>query len=682
MNALNLLYSLRQRSGNDGNSGYRPRQLPRKRGSFWAVALILLSVACSSVMAQEELPLHEALAKGLIDVKCNQYAQEEIRLFIAPKGQAGMQKIVIPYGTWIELDGYKGAGKLFLGAARSGATTKAVASADLIRHPKGWALSVRTYPSRYSALVPVFKVDYTNSRKMNDRITQAGLDPLAAEILSNKSPKKDDVLGIAAGILMIDRENLSLSEFQGFVDRFFTRRMSIEQAGTVKGNSREAPLFIWTPTPDHLKTGQHLFEKAKFTIGNNPVPTSTTTPSGEMSGTITLADAMAKDMVAASAGKGLAGFMNIRMMRTAKAPPGPMQVTMPLGTYVLFDDKGDGQPVKLYPVHEGTVNLFGSVAGGVQVPCFNGSYKRRIKTTKTLRVSAGFDEKVAALFAGRPQSDYLQMGVELALLDNADLTRDQIQYHIAQVGVPLTQNLGVTDEIVSAAKQRLEGKAVSAVSPAMTSSISVTADTSSNTSATKPTATRSRSSSSQLEFGITRSAGEKGVRVDPNTPNDPDGLIAKSPNGAAMWQKMVEHVPEYPESELVGTWIAVPETEARQYVLALRYHQMEAMSAASGNPLPDQMKQMLAQKAALDQKMTHHYTGSLIFSPTGDVAGSIKGPNKPALTSIRAKWKFDGIQTVNFVQTTGLISKMVFAQNGRIAFHDERSGLLLVLKKQ
>jgi hypothetical protein len=172
------------------------------------------------------------------------------------------------------------------------------------------------------------------------------------------------------------------------------------------------------------------------------------------------------------------------------------------------------------------------------------------------------------------------------------------------------------------------------------------------------------------------------VKIDPAVPSDPLNQLAGARNANAMWRKMVEFVPEYPESALVGTWVSVPEAEARPYVLALRMHSMEAVAAAEGQAVPPQMKQMIAANTELDQKMTHCYTGTLTFSPDGEVTGTYSGPNYPAPRNLKTKWRFDGVQKID-LNPSLVIRDLTFAANGCLAFHDdEGSGILLVLRKK
>jgi hypothetical protein len=151
---------------------------------------------------------------------------------------------------------------------------------------------------------------------------------------------------------------------------------------------------------------------------------------------LTLANALAEGYLIAETGKGVHALMILRLTRTPTAPPGPLHVSVPAGTVLFFDDKGDGDPAKLYPLFDGNIDLFGEIADGVQLPCINGSYKRRIKTRRMLRVTAEFDGKMGALFQNRPESDRLSMAVEAVLHHHPDLTPEQIQYHVTHVGVP------------------------------------------------------------------------------------------------------------------------------------------------------------------------------------------------------------------------------------------------------
>lgn len=145
---------------------------------------------------------------------------------------------------------------------------------------------------------------------------------------------------------------------------------------------------------------------------------------------------------------------------------------------------------------------------------------------------------------------------------------------------------------------------------------------------------------------------------------------------------MVAFVPEFPEFSVVGTWVSVPEEEARPYVLAQRLHWLETVSAIEGKPMDPQVKAMIEANAKLDQKMTHCYHATFTFSADGKVTGTYRGPNYEAHRTLETKWRFDGVRTID-LNPSSTIGELVFAANGRLVFHDdEGSGILLVLKKK
>ncbi|MEM7015495.1 MAG: hypothetical protein AAF585_28890, partial [Verrucomicrobiota bacterium] len=522
-----------------------------------------------------------------------------------------------------------------------------------------------------AAKVPVFEQEHAGEPRPERQVAKAGFDPLAARVLGETQfSGKEAILGQAAGILMMEMPDLSETEFQTFADHYLNQRRSKRQETEVKGKNRMGSLWVWSPTEEHLKIGEHLLIKARASS-----PDGEPTPEGAMA----VADAYKEGLITAEARKGLSGGdMIIRLTRTPKAAGGSMSVMFPRGTFVLFDDKSAGEPVKLYPMMNSALDLFGEVKDGVHIPCLNGSYKRGIKTTRVLKIDIGFDAKVAALFRDRTEDELLQMAVEAVLLNHPELTREQIQYHITQVRVPKTENVVVTDALVAAAKRRIAGdtSAVAVTAPAAASQSGPTTPKMTVTPPSKPAV-----QDDDNRYGVTSSAGIKGVRIDPEVPSDPSGILSKDPNGKPIWKKMVQHVPEYPENELLGTWIAVPEAEARQYVLWLRLDTMEAMAAAGGGALPADATEVLKAKAELDQKQTYYYKGSLIFTRTGDVGGALKGPNDSSPKPVRAKWRFDGLQSVEFTPSTE-VKKLVFSREGRLVLHDDRSGKLIVLRKQ
>ncbi len=622
------------------------------------MALVALSAVWTTSHAQDSVSFHEALSNEWIEVEVLSFSQEQLTLGLKTKSAEGAKRIKVETGTWIELNGTRPAGRLYL---------QSDAVVDLERKPNGWFATARAYANPLSANVPIFEREPVRRSIPERQVLKAGIEPIAAKILDgNRFTGKEGILGRTAGILMMERPNLSAAEFRTFADRYLNQRRTESQEADVKGKKRSASLWIWTPTEEHFKIGQHLVEKARAASAG-----------GEMSGGATVADAFKEGLITAEARKGISGNMIIRLTRTPKASDGSMSVSFPRGTFILFDDKGDGQPVKLYPIQDTPLDLFGEVQDGAHIPCLNGSYKRRIKTTRVLKIDVGFDARVATLFHDRKEDEFLQMAVEAVLLDHPDLTRDQLQYHITQVRVPKIENVAVTDALIDAAKRRIAGDAsgVAVTAPPQTQSQSRV-----RSMPTAPPKAPAKQDDPN-RYGLTLSAGVKGVRIDPEVPVDPTGVLTKDPSGKAIWKKMVQYVPEYPENELQGTWISVPEAEARQYVLWLRLDAMDALAAAGGGALPADAARALEAKAQLDQKLTHYYIGSLSFSQTGDVGGALKGPNDSSPTPVRAKWRFDGIQTVQLAPSTE-IKKLVFSREKRLVFHDERSGRLVVLRKQ
>lgn len=625
--------------------------------------LLLLCLSSGVLLSQEKLPFHEAVNNGAIEVRCTNFSQEKISLHITPKSAAGATSIRIDPGTWIEFSGYPKAGRLFFVFPKKGGTI------NLANRRNGWVYQWIAVPEQPSAVVPVVE-----KRKTPEiRILRAGFDPALTGLLgSDGSLNREDTMGRAAALLLSNRPKLSLAEFSNYIERAFASRLNEEETKLkAKPGDREYVRVVWKPTLEHLKMGEHLIEKSRF-LRNPPKP-------GEAQ--VTLADAMAKGHITGEMRKGVSSLMILRLTRTPTAPPGPMQVTTPPGTVLHFDDKGDGNPVKLYPLHDGTIDLFGEIADGVQLPCINGSYKRRIKTTRVIPIKSSFDAKIGALFQNRRDTDRLAMAVEAILHERSDLDPGQIQYHINQVRVPFTEDTVVTEDLIADARARLAGDTPPSPAPPKVAMSTQPAPAAPEPTS-RPTGPTPKPAPSDSIFGITRSAGEKGVRIDPNVPSDPLNQLAGARNANAMWRKMVAFVPEYPESAVVGTWTSVPEAEARQYVLALRMHAMETAAAAEGQAIPPQLKQMIAANTELDQKMTHCYTGTLTFSPNGEVTGTYRGPNYPAPRTLKTRWRFDGVQKID-LNPSPVIKDLIFAANGCLVFHDdEGSGILLVLRKQ
>jgi len=623
-----------------------------------------LFLVSTPLLAEETIPFHEALNQGWIEATASQFWQERLSMKVVATSSQGAKRIEVRDGTWITFAGYPNAGSLFL---KSG-TILDLSRADRNRVYQPDNLTCVALSPKLLPNFPVF--DHIFLKETYDpalvKVSRAGHEPLAEGILSADGANgKDAILGKAAGLMMVNQPALTARQFELYVDQYLIKRITERQNKQIEKGDREATLLRWSPNESHLKLGFHFLERSRSNEPGAPPPKN-----------LSVADAFAKGFLQAEVRKGVRSDMIIRVTRTPKATGTSAEVSFPIGTYFLFDDKEDGSPAKFYPLTDTTVDLFGEIKDGAHIPCINASYKRRIKTRRTIPVEFGFDEKAAQLWTNRPESERLQMAVEGVLLEHPELENEQIQYHITQVGAPGVDDLAVNEELIAAAKNRIAGGSASvATSPPPPS---VPEKPKMAPTPSRPDPLRSRPEPNQ--YGVTLAEGARGVRIDPETPGDSDGLLARDPNGKAVWKRMVQHVPEYPEEALVGSWTPVPRGEAIQSLLSLKMDTLEELSAATGESIPPEIIQTMEAMLKLNDNQTFYYMGTIHFEGTGEVKGSIKGLNDTSATPIQAKWKFDGMKTIRITPGTE-IRHFVFGDQGRIIYHDDRSGRLIVLRK-
>lgn len=641
------------------------RLLRCSSGVVSTLVSVAVFLAPNQLGAQEAIPFHEALNKGWIEATILQFSQEKLSLRVVATSPQGAKRVEVRDGTWIDLAAFPTAGSLFL---KSGKTLN-LSRSDRKDSYQPETLSCIALSPRLFPTVPVLDSVYLHKEDdaAERKVSRAGHEPLAEGILSEAVKGKDEILGMAAALVMVNQPGLTTNQLQLYVDRYFNKRRTERQQKELDTGDRRGPLWVWNSDESHLKLGFHYLEKARSRESGAPVPKK-----------LTAADACAKGFLQAEVRKGILSNsdMIVRVTRTPKATGSSAEVTFPIGTYFLFDDREDGEPAKFFPITEMTIDLFGEIKEGAHLPCLNASYKRRISTRRTIAVKFGFDEKAAKLWADRPESHRLQMAVEAVLLEHPDLTDEQIQYHIVQVGAPGVEDLALTEELIAAAKNRITGGHPS---------VPITPPTTSEPEKPKTVPEPSRPKPSRPEpepnpYGVTLSEGMRGVRIDPNVPRDPDGLLAREPNGKAVWKTMVQHVPEYPEEALIGNWSPLPRGEAIQSLLSLKMDTLEEISAATGESIPPEMVQTMEAMMKLNDNQTFYYTGNLGFRRNGEVRGAINGPNDSSVTPIDAKWKFDGMKTIR-ITPGNEIKHFIFGRDGRLIYHDERSGRLIVMRK-
>lgn len=413
---------------------------------------------------KEEMPFHQALKEGLIRARTEGYSQIGMGMIVSSAGLAILPKIRVECGTWIELDQHSGAGRIYLAVGDRGVSIS-INRWDREQQRFESRGGFSAIPAEHTTKLPVIESFTVGVQVM---ISKAGFDPLAAEILAASTSMKNDkdvILSQSAALWLVKNPNLDLPTFQTATHQLYTQRidtrtkrdLSFSKAHTPNIFERRLVELAWDGTAEHFEMGGHLLEKAKFNLqsGDGSAAAAATSPSAPR--TISLVEALDAGLVTASGRKGLNGRLIVKLTRTEQAPPGPLHIDVPVGTVLMVDD-GKPEPMRLYPLTNERIDLFGPVSGGAQIPVLYGSYKRKIKTTQPLGVQAVFDPKIADLFVGRPAEHYPQMAVESVLLDRSDLDRDQIQYHLSLVGVPGTEDsLAVTDEWIEAAKHRIAG---------------------------------------------------------------------------------------------------------------------------------------------------------------------------------------------------------------------------------
>lgn len=652
-------------------------RLEKQDGSTIAVEIEALSVADKQYLQAfalanvDELPLHEAIAAQLIKIEIQDYAQEKLQLLVRPRSQTPLPKLTVPPGTWIELEGFARAGRLYVVDKRS-----VDPNGDTFGGPGGLA-HVTAIPAELKASVPVIETVAVRGRSAkavnHTTVSRAGFDESAARIFGKEDdPGREQVMNLAAALLMLENRDLNLDQFQAYIERTFTGRMSASQKAKFSPNNRRTVLYIWEATAEHLKMGEHLFEKSQ--ASTDIAAADATSASPNLSKSTPLAEAVERGFVTIGGRKGLNGRVIVRLARTAQAPSGPLRVTVPAGTVLEIDDGRQDQPMTVYPLYDEVIELFGKVEGGAQLPVLYGSYKRKLKTTKPLGIRPRFDPKVQALFEERPPAHYLQMAIEAVLLDQSDLTRDQIQFHVTTVGVPgEPSTLAVTDELVEAARRRLAGDTTASVE----SSPSAAHD--------KPAAPGSGAKRDEQQ----RAAMAQKNRSNSNAAAKPGASKAQGDQFGNLRELMQKFQPEDPEADLVGTWVALPEAEARKFVEPMMTRLFEQIAVSQDKTLSAAERNLIAAQAKAAQANLKVFTGTVRFEANQQFRGQLTGRHAAGAGNLAGRWKYDNGDGFKLTTSgTGValdITQLVYVAEGRLAFlgaGGPRSRAIIVLKKQ
>ncbi|MEZ6034557.1 MAG: FHA domain-containing protein [Planctomycetaceae bacterium] len=629
---------LQREDGSELNVSFdrmNPEDIDYLRGIIWPDA--------------EEMSFHEALEQAVIRVRTEDYAHDCLQIIVSSDGLAITPRIRIASGIWVQLDKHPQVGRLYLATKKRGA----LLPMNKWRQAESSFCSVGDFPAipmNWEQEIPVIEsyLAENSGTKIihvgHSPITVAGFDPLAANIMTIPTSvkfKNDVVMSQAAALWLTNRPDLKLSTFQAAVKNIFLNRMTTNMKRAL--SPARAKIFerrnAWNPTIDHLKMGQHLLERAKFELAMDEKVATTGKVAGDASGTdvastaggasnaverdtLTLVEALDADVVTVAGRKGLDGRVIITLTRSETAPAGPMHVKISVGTVLLVDD-GKPEPVKCYPLCDQRIDLFGPISGGAQVPVLYGSYKRKFKTTKELPIHARYDSKIADLFAERPPAHHPQMAVEAVLLDQPELNCDQVQYHLSLTGVPVSEAdsapepVQVTEALLAAARLRIAGDN-SAITPEIASPSSTkAADVSNSSMQGKRPSPRNKPSSQTDGNKNPLQVADQSPHPSTAQAGDPPELDLYKPEDRDRARELLaelnKHVPESPEDDLLGTWVTVPDKEAREIAETLMLNYYKRAAIAQGKTLSDEELGMLTSKVKQDLRGLRVLTGSIEF---------------------------------------------------------------------
>lgn len=172
--------------------------------------------------------------------------------------------------------------------------------------------------------------------------------------------------------------------------------------------------------------------------------------------------------------------------------------------------------------------------------------------------------------------------------------------------------------------------------------------------------------------------GEDLIRIDPEAPLPP---LSESSNGKDAWRKMVEHVPEFPEKAIVGTWNSISKEESLPYIYQVSLQLAEAAAALQGRDVTEQEKLTFQELAQLNSKTTTVYRGTITFDENGKANGSVTSLASGKTSQLSDEdWRFEAPNKVHLHIYGPSIGSFRFAGGGRLVSFENQ--VMFVLEKE
>lgn len=172
--------------------------------------------------------------------------------------------------------------------------------------------------------------------------------------------------------------------------------------------------------------------------------------------------------------------------------------------------------------------------------------------------------------------------------------------------------------------------------------------------------------------------GEDFIRIDPEAPLPP---LSESSNGKDAWRKMVEHVPEFPEKAIVGTWNSISKEESLPYIYQVSLQLAEAAVALQGCDVTEREKLTFQELAQLNSKTTTVYRGTITFGENGKANGSVTSLASGTTRQVTDEdWRFEAPNKVHLRIHGPSIRLFRFAEGGRLVSFENQ--VMLVLEKE